>query len=83
MYYSIIFYYKFHLVDLITSQYHHSLTSGSTLLIAFHEIGHNFQDSWGNFNVNGRWNPDRTIEVTNLIFGKMINTKVIYSIAFS
>ena len=44
-------------------------------LLAYHEIGHNLQESWG-LAGRGRWNPTKTGEVTNLIFGIMVNTKV-------
>ena len=46
-------------------------------LLAYHEIGHNLQESWG---WAGRWNPTATVEVTNLIFGKMVISEVIYYI---
>ena len=35
-------------------------------LLAYHEIGHNLQESWGAKSF-GRWNPTSTVEVTNLI----------------
>ena len=48
-------------------------------LLAYHEIGHNLQESWSASAV-GRWNPTDTVEVTNLIFGIMVNSEVIYYI---
>ena len=48
-------------------------------LLAYHEIGHNLQESWGAKSF-GRWNPTSTVEVTNLIFGKMVVSEVIYYI---
>ena len=47
----------------------------SSGLLTYHEIGHNLQESWG-LSGRGRWNPTKTGEVTNLIFGIMVNTKV-------
>ena len=47
----------------------------SSGLLTYHEIGHNLQESWG-LAGRGRWNPTKTGEVTNLIFGIMVNTKV-------
>ena len=50
-------------------------------LLAYHEIGHNLQESWGASPSSiGRWNPTSTSEVTNLIFGKMVVSEVIYYI---
>ena len=48
-------------------------------LLAYHEIGHNLQESWSASSI-GRWNPTGDVEVTNLIFGIMVNSEVIYYI---
>ena len=63
--------------------HHFHLESGmlNSDLLCYHEIGHNFQESWDSTSgYPGRWNPKGTGEVTNLIFGKMVTNEVIYSI---
>ena len=54
---------------------HLEYMGSSSGLLTYHEIGHNLQESWG-LAGRGRWNPTKTGEVTNLIFGIMVNTKV-------
>ena len=54
---------------------HLEYMGSSSGLLTYHEIGHNLQESWG-LTGRGRWNPTKTGEVTNLIFGIMVNTKV-------
>ena len=52
---------------------HLEYMGSSSGLLTYHEIGHNLQESWGSA---GRWNPAKTVEVTNLIFGFMVTSKV-------
>ena len=61
--------------------HHFHLESGmlNSDLLCYHEIGHNFQESWDSTSgYPGRWNPKGTGEVTNLIFGKMVTNEVIH-----
>ena len=58
--------------------HHFHLESGmlNSDLLCYHEIGHNFQESWDSTSgYPGRWNPKGTGEVTNLIFVKWLRMR--------